>query len=436
MENENKEYIMSLETRKMMIGNEEWQGKYDEETQTFYELNDNNELTGRKADVSRAQEEYVEYGEDEESYFPDLEDNQKNPNGILAKIKLSCQRLAGNPNIGKSTDKKVDKEKKPDKKQKWLIILVGCVALSVVVLALAGGGNNATPPVTDEGEIVNAEQGDVTVIQLTRDIIPGEQITENDIREQTISAESYNEITLGDSQLYQWDRHDSLLNKYVTAYIPKGQFLTYQNISATYNPPSNPWLDNMDGFELVSIPIPKDVLEDDRLLYGGVINLTLIKKTVNEADVTPEDKKYTGELEHEKRVEQSYILDTYKIDTTIVDFLDSNGDSLYPRFCAWNAIPVGEQTTYLKKQFKADKELNQKITPAFISIKVNKEQAEQLGSILSDDTDITYAFADQLNVSSEARKASAAQFKALFETIQQSKEIAQQELAQEGEEEK
>lgn len=84
------------------------------------------------------------------------------------------------------------------------MFIIGSIASSVLF-----GGNdiptNPTPienqePVDEPDPSLNTIQ----VIQVKQDLIPGDVITEDVIQSATISAESYNQITLGGTNIYQY----------------------------------------------------------------------------------------------------------------------------------------------------------------------------------------------------------------------------------------
>lgn len=245
-------------------------GHFDEKDRMFYFVDGKGKLTGRAYKV----------GEDEpvlpEEPAPAPQKPFK-PSGESRKDKLiyTLKKLAGNEEVtgkagqNKNAKKRVyqegeisPKEAEAAQKKKAFKLIFGALFIMVALFCflkifMPGVASNdpASSYAPEESGLNN-----IVVVQVTHDMIPGDIITEEDIQESTISAESYNEITLGDSKLYQWDRHDSLINKYVVSYIPKGQYLTYDNIDTVYTPNPNPWLGDMTGYELVSIPIPEDVV--------------------------------------------------------------------------------------------------------------------------------------------------------------------------------
>lgn len=412
------EKIKHLPIVSFQFGNVEKSGHYDQESKMFYHLDSRGELTGYFSRVNNPDEEKQE--DKQEPMTIDEKDFQEKPSGIRHKAADLLRSVAK----GKSEKKDEQSEGTVDNKHMKKILSVVLIVFCAIFL-IGYVGNMFSSSGTSSGEqTAQDEAGNeldtIVVVQVTRDMIPGEVITSDDIQESKISAESYNEITLGDSKLYQWDRADSLIDKYVISYIPQGQYLTYDNIGSVYTPPANPWLEQMDGYETVSIPIPDEIVGNESLNYGAIVDLSITKRTVNEANLgTNEDKQNAEGITHDSSVEQSYIIDKYSLQTTICDLLNDQGDSLYNTFCAWLAIPAGEQSSYLKNQFVEDQELSAEIEPKYITIKVTPDQAKELGEILSDDSEVVFSFTNTNNEDTVEKADFIAEIKALFKTIGQ-----------------
>lgn len=446
------ERIMNLPERTYQFGGEVRRGHYDEAERMFYFVDNENERVLRRKRVPP----------DKGSYWTK---KLNNPDGEAPKSKLSLNDLSDLMKSLKGSQKKKRKaaaedevtyKKKgsgeainpdgitPQQAKKKKMMLLGMAALFVFLIvagvySMSGVTSSRTPEEALPPSSATEESGDldnIVVVQVTRDLVPGEVIKASDIQESTISSQSYNEITLGDSKLYQWDRADSLIDKYVVSYIPKGQYLTYDNIDTVYAPEPNPWTADMEGYELVSIPVTDEVRGNKQLMYGSMLSLSITKRTVNEANLDPEEAEEKSSLNHEASVEQSYIIDTYTLDATVCDLLNESGDSLYETFYSWISIPAGEQANYLKNAFMEDESLEEEIEPAFISIKVTPEQAEDLGEILTDDSEITYKFSSEMNQGTDAKAAFIAETEALFETIGKAEDAAKKALEEKAAEEK
>ena len=189
-------------------------------------------------------------------------------------------------------------------------------------------------------------------------------------------------------------------------------------------PDPNPWAENTAGSEIVHIPISKDVIGDRDLNYGSQISLKITERTVNEANLDPKNNNKKETLTHESSVEQSYLIDIYSLEATICDLLNDDGESLYSIFRAWLSIPAGEQLPYLEKAFAEDETLVQRIEPKYIAIKVTPEQADELGDIISDDSEIDFEFNRSYDDETPEKSDFIAEIQALFTTIGKAEEAA------------
>lgn len=415
-------------------------GHFDEKERIFY-LVEKGKLTGR---AFRVGEEMTNQPKDPPPTKAEPPNTSQKEESSKDKLIDFLKRLAGNEEAKEKAAKKQKKnrvyqegEESPQEaekrtRKKAFKLIFGALAvmfflfffLKIFMPGVSGGDPAQSGSAPEENGLNN-----IVVVQVTHDMIPGDVITAEDIQESTISAESYNEITLSDAKLYQWDRHDSLIDKYVVSYIPKGQYLTYNNIDTVYTPVPNPWVGDMNGYELVSIPVPEEVVGDEKLNYGAVVDLKITKRTVNEANLNADETTSTEGIQHDSSVEQSYIIDTYSLQATIVDLLDPQGNSLYDTFYSWLQIPAGEQGPYLKNKFLEDPDVEESIAPTYISIKVTADQAKELTDILSDDSEVVYSFTDNTDTDTEEKTNFAAQVRALFLTIGDAEKEAEAERA-------
>ena len=319
-------------------------------------------------------------------------------------------------------DPEQEKGKKKAKAKTYIVVSVAVIAILTAGTAITlknishpGGGEATASSSTQSSKSLNT----IEVIQATQDLIPGDAITSENIQKATISAEAYNQISLASVSLYQWSRSDSLIDAYAVSYIPKGQYLTYNNVNTVYSQKSNPWGNPGDGYKFISLPIQKS--EDaQEVNYGSVVNLTIVKKTVKETGNTntdDADKQEIAGLDHKTSVQQSSIVDTYLLsDVVVCDLLDSDKNSLYETLTSWMEIPAGEQPTYIKTRFQEDESLMKELEPKYMQLRVTAEQAEALGS-LTDDVTITIEVQNKSDTGNDAKKLYAAEAKALRKSI-------------------
>ena len=445
-------YIRGLEVRTVKVSGRSQKIACDFEKKTAYFLDSANNPTGQATHLSDENIASLMKRQAEESHpTPEKKDEKssgKKPESSSGRktIIRFLRKLAGatEEEINGTSDSKQDtskqaspqsdteetqeqdpeqeKGKKKAKAKTYIVVSVAVIAILTAGTAITlknishpGGGEATASSSTQSSKSLNT----IEVIQATQDLIPGDAITSENIQKATISAEAYNQISLASVSLYQWSRSDSLIDAYAVSYIPKGQYLTYNNVNTVYSQKSNPWGNPGDGYKFISLPIQKS--EDaQEVNYGSVVNLTIVKKTVKETGNTntdDADKQEIAGLDHKTSVQQSSIVDTYLLsDVVVCDLLDSNKNSLYETLTAWMEIPAGEQPTYIKTRFQEDESLMKELEPKFMQLRVTAEQAEAIGS-LTDDVTITIEVQNKSDTGNDARKLYAAEAKALRKSI-------------------
>lgn len=445
-------YIRGLEVRTVKVSGRSQKIACDFEKKTAYFLDSANNPTGQATHLSDENIASLMKRQTEESHpTPEKKDEKSSgkkpePSSGRKTIIRFLRKLAGatEEEINGTSDSKQDtskqaspqsdteetqeqdpeqeKGKKKAKAKTYIVVSVAVIAILTAGTAITlknishpGGGEATASSSTQSSKSLNT----IEVIQATQDLIPGDAITSENIQKATISAEAYNQISLASVSLYQWSRSDSLIDAYAVSYIPKGQYLTYNNVNTVYSQKSNPWGNPGDGYKFISLPIQKS--EDaQEVNYGSVVNLTIVKKTVKETGNTntdDADKQEIAGLDHKTSVQQSSIVDTYLLsDVVVCDLLDSDKNSLYETLTSWMEIPAGEQPTYIKTRFQEDESLMKELEPKYMQLRVTAEQAEALGS-LTDDVTITIEVQNKSDTGNDAKKLYAAEAKALRKSI-------------------
>ena len=445
-------YIRGLEVRTVKVSGRSQKIACDFEKKTAYFLDSANNPTGQATHLSDENIASLMKRQAEESHpTPEKKDEKssgKKPESSSGRktIIRFLRKLAGatEEEINGTSDSKQDtskqaspqsdteetqeqdpeqeKGKKKAKAKTYIVVSVAVIAILTAGTAITlknishpGGGEATASSSTQSSKSLNT----IEVIQATQDLIPGDAITSENIQKATISAEAYNQISLASVSLYQWSRSDSLIDAYAVSYIPKGQYLTYNNVNTVYSQKSNPWGNPGDGYKFISLPIQKS--EDaQEVNYGSIVNLTIVKKTVKETGNTntdDADKQEIAGLDHKTSVQQSSIVDTYLLsDVVVCDLLDSDKNSLYETLTSWMEIPAGEQPTYIKTRFQEDESLMKELEPKYMQLRVTAEQAKALGS-LTDDVTITIEVQNKSDTGNDAKKLYAAEAKALRKSI-------------------
>ena len=209
------EEIKKLPSCQFMLGGTPQTGFFDKVNEKIYYLDSEGNWMVKRARVKKRepekpQEEEApaeENGEEEESgkrrwlrrkAKSDVEDESEDGRSRLDALKESLDQPLF--------------EKIPLTRKKLLVIIGGMMVLFIIgsIASSVLFGGNDTPP--NPTPIENQEPVDepdpslntIQVIQVKQDLIPGDVITEDVIQSATISAESYNQITLGGTNIYQY----------------------------------------------------------------------------------------------------------------------------------------------------------------------------------------------------------------------------------------
>ena len=408
-------HILTLPVKTMTVGGGERRGRFDEVNQLFYELNEDGELTGRVAHIQTPAPPPEEPPEEEDDRDTTGSGPAKKPKRKNRKRK---ERIPG------PHDPAGDR-------RKYRVVLIGAILTALLIALLYGprtivgnltgqfSGAAAVQEAGENGEPQSAEAPDsIAVVQVTKDVIPGDRITGDMIREASISAESYNLITLGGRLVYPWDRRETLIGSYISAYVPAGQYLTYADVS-TVRPGSdrNPWI--VDENIYTDIPVTEDMLSSGQLSFGSVMDLTIRKESVHETEVKPDENEETVPgLEHSASVQKSITVDTYTLrDIVLCDLLNREGESICSSFIRFLSIPEEEREGYLARLFSTDPGTIQDLTPAYITVCVTKEQMDRLGDLTADGVSITVSFTGEKDADTPEKKAFSEEAAALDQVI-------------------
>lgn len=421
---EQLQYIKSLPVRTVSVGEKREKIACDFEKKIAYFLDGNGFPTGKATRLNDENASKLFRSEDSEQHEKNSMGTSQGTKAVKRKKSLlySLRRLAGasDDELTSTSDtfSKGDElgQKKSKKKKIIFTVTIVCVATVVTAYYYMTSTTTEAPETTKNNDI--SSLAEIDVIQVTDELIPGDQITQENIQQVSISAEVYNQISLSSVNLYQWSRSESLIGAYAVKYIPRGQYLTYENVNSVYEPTTNPWSSVGDGYTLLTLPI-KD--NDIDVNYGSVLSLTIEKKTVQETgsrDPEAEESPAVEGLEHKTSVEQSSIVDTYGLSNVVVcDLLNSDENSIYNTLTTWMAIPAGEQEPYIKSQFKENKELIKNLQPKYVRIRVTDAQAKALGSLTEGNISVKITVQDKSDTGNDAKRQYASESKALMKTI-------------------
>lgn len=441
---EDVEKIKSLPKRTFLIGNLQQTGLYDENTRRFYYLDANGEWNGRLAIINTPPppppppdgEEPEDEGPSEDKSVDDSSDGGDTPTSLADKAKGLFSFLKKKGDGAESPI--MEKLHTPISKRlplTWMhVVIIGVILLLLMVFVITPAVNRVfappdvppasstevTPPSGSqqgtEGETPQTSEPDPTlsniqVIQVKDTMIPGDTITSDSVQSAEISAADYELLRANGRVLYQWDVVDNLIGMVVNKYIPKGGYIASGDESATYTPSSNPWDTEEDGKTFVTIPLTDEIASSADLNFGAKINIFVKKRTSTQTSQEGDDTIVTTTSE------KSYTFAS----SVVCDILNSNEESLYPLYSAYLAIPAGERLNYLRTALVEDETLGQRLTPAYIRVKIDSTSATEIGDFNSNSVTIALRIPDANDIdnTTDQKRDFASQARALDETINQ-----------------
>ena len=441
---EDVEKIKSLPKRTFLIGNLQQTGLYDEKTRRFYYLDANGEWNGRLAIINTPPPPPPPPDEDGPEDENDSEDEAADDNSEGGDAPTSLADKAKGlfsflKKKGDGTESPImEKLHTPISKRlplTWMhVVIIGVVLLLLMVFIITPAVNRVfappdvppasstevTPPSGSqqgtEGETPQTSEPDPTlsniqVIQVKDTMIPGDTITSDSVQSAEISAADYELLRANGRVLYQWDVVDNLIGMVVNKYILKGGYIASGDESATYTPSSNPWDTEEDGKTFVTIPLTDEIASSADLNFGAKINIFVKKRTSTQTSQEGDDTIVTTTSE------KSYTFAS----SVVCDILNSNEESLYPLYSAYLAIPAGERLNYLRTALVEDETLGQRLTPAYIRVKIDSTSATEIGDFNSNSVTIALRIPDANDIdnTTDQKRDFASQARALDETINQ-----------------
>ena len=290
---EEQEAIMLLPIREFKFAGVLRRGRYDEENSKFYFLNEDGLLEGRVATVT-----FRDKPPDSETAETQIAEEKTRGSTPLFFLSAALRKLAGatedeikgNAATADSTaeadlpSEESPPEGKPKNNRKLILAIAACAAGVLVltgVLYWTAGAliRMLDNPSADDLTPARSSLDTIQVIQVARDLIPGDKLSANDLQSASISAADYNMINTNGSPLYQWSRCEDLLQttNYITEYIPRGLYLSYDNVSGVNPLPGNPWTASEEGFRFTVIPITESLRSEKMLSFGAMLDIAVQK---------------------------------------------------------------------------------------------------------------------------------------------------------------
>lgn len=161
----------------------------------------------------------------------------------------------------------------------------------------------------------------------------------------------------------------------------------------------------------VTLPLDETTAASSLLNFGAKADITVTKKTTSQTS-QQEDGTITTVTSEKKYPFTSII---------ICDIWNADQESIYPQYSSYLAIPAGERLDYIRDALLEDTDLERKLTPAYIRVKIDSTLATEIGDFNSNNITISYALhdANDIDVTTDAKREFASQARALDETINQ-----------------
>lgn len=264
--------------------------------------------------------------------------------------------------------------------------------LSIVSLVAALGVGafiiiNRTSETTTEGFTfpLTVQRGDGTVmstsyvteaqqvIQVTDDVLPGGQLSKDNLASATIPASLYNYAVSIGHKPCSVELAKEVIGTYATEYIGTGQYLCIDQYSTDdtggIELTENPWLAG-DGEDV------RDYLwtDDTSFLMFGRQAIITIKRTVDSSNPALREELYeddaTIEYEISEKDQNNNQYETIKIYAVVSDLLNSEGTVLYNSYAKLGAIPQGELEQYVKNHVTIAK-----MVPSIVRFRMTEKAA-------------------------------------------------------------
>lgn len=267
--------------------------------------------------------------------------------------------------------------------------------------------------------LINFQQEEISVIRLKNTKVAGDLLQENDIEKLTMPRSFYDEYGVQTFEedgkqvtrqaIVKWSDKDELIGKYMVNYTQSGTFLTERHVTAD-TVLKNPWTQNIpEGYEVYTLPFDANDINTNMLTIGTVLRV----RSVAQVDATQAADLKQKIAENDKKLAngnyissgESLIVDALQNNgaslgaewgetsdgktvpvaevifdkITIVDMLNSAGESIFELYIDLLKKPVDERIPYLETTLEgSDTSFRSKVTPVSLILVVSREEANRL----------------------------------------------------------
>lgn len=323
------------------------------------------------------------------------------------------------------------------------LAVIALVLFTVVLPLLSSSPEpSSTPtPVPEETAMGDAQPTEYQVIQVTRPVLKGRQISPEDVAQVSIPVSTYQQFSMFGRDLYLWDRAEQLIGHYASKYMEPGHYLEQTDVSVSQPFGVNPWLHAADAAPIViQVPLDKDTASNLMLTYGSYIDLTIRKTVSSQVAVGQQpnagqtgEPGTVGDVTHTSTVEESWRTEEYVVSNlTVCDILNRDGHSVYNTFASYCGIPVGERYNYIADALWNDEGLHDRLTPSSILVCVTPEQAQVIGDLNAEGITASIRFGGDFDMTTDAKKDFALEASNVRNTIEKAAADNEQRAADEA----
>lgn len=397
--------IKNLPLRTIKAGADTYQGYYDEKNLFIYLADQNGNLTGQRGRITKPLPPLKNDDEFEEEH-DSIEDKIKNQakqvfDAANKRVETAMSEIntkKHQKSLSKNTnDEYYSNNTKSKKTHSFSKVFVLLLVIGLIVAGIFAGIkflNLQSVPSTS----LAPKEGEIMVIEIKNDIIPGNEITEDMIQACNIDSQTYNQIAINGNDLYRWEQRDNIIGMFATEYISSGHYVTTNSVTKTYKPPVNPWGNQPDSMDYVDIPIDISQMDRAKLLIGAKVNIhfeTSQKEDNTSQTLTTEILGATVSTEQSIQTTNSFTINN----AVIANILTATNKNLFEEYSALSAIPEGNQEHYLKQAAKYNKEYVTSLTPTKIRVYLDKSYADELSKSIANEKTITVELLDVADTS-------------------------------------
>lgn len=397
---EEVELLKTLTVKSIKYGGNTINAMYDPNASIIYYLDNDGLPNGKKAIIAKAKPAAEENPPSESPAAGQYGNTGGYPNTGPENATNYANNVIDNTEKTSQKKKFAFSEMSSKKQIAFVLIVVVVFALAIVSVCnlvglfssptVAQGNTNVAEGTEAVTEPVIGSEQLVDVIQVKKNMIPGDVITQECLERVSISSEIFNQIASTGNTIYYWDRVDTVVNMYICKYIPTGSYLTFNSVSGGISTVSNPWQISYDGYTYFNIPVQFGIADVGQYLIGSCADIVISKQT--QLDTPTEETAPTAieGLDHSVTVMEKTVVDTYSFSNiAIVGMIAQDGTNLFDTYYEYNSIPAGEQPICFENLFTTDKTFSSHVTPAFITIRIPTTQAAAIGTLTAENTTTT-----------------------------------------------